>query len=128
MRTVRRPAETVRRGLARASAVHDGVVLLRRAYRLTPSRLRRPEPAIRAAVTAAAVWFGGLFFALAALMAQTPGPAGDVRVLTVAGYVAAGTLGVGGVALFWTRRVRPAVAALASMLVLGQLVTVFALV
>lgn len=95
-----------------------------RLYHRTPTRLRRPEPAIRLGVAVVSTWFTLLFGALAMFTTRTP--AGTV-IHRGSGwayaYVLAAVLGPIGLMLFLTRRHRAGVSALAAMFLLGQLAT-----
>ena len=89
-------------------------------YQRVPARLRRPEPAARLAVTGLTLWFAALFVMLGVLAGRTgaldhPGsPAG------AGGFYLAAILGVAGLALFLTRRLRVGLGLIGAMLVLAQ--------
>ena len=105
----------------------DQVAAGMRLYRNTPARLRRPEPAMRLGVTAVSVWFTLLFGALAIFTTRTGAGAAFHRGSSWAwGYAGAALLGPIGLALFLTRRHRAGLGALGAMFLLGQLVTLAA--
>jgi hypothetical protein len=115
---VPRPAPLVS-WLSRPAQLAEGM----RLYRRTPPWLRRPEVALRVASAAVVVWFGVLFVALGAHAARMADPAW-IQV----GYGAAAALGVAGLLVLLTRRVRAGGALIAAMVVVGQAVAVLSLV
>jgi len=103
------------------------IALGMRVYRRTPSRLRRPEPALRLGVAALCVWFSMLFGILGLLAGRaviTTQP--DHRVLWSFGFYGAAVLGPIGLGLFLTRRYRVGLGFIAAMLLTGQAVAIAA--
>ncbi len=92
-----------------------GIRRARRLYRATPPALRRPEAALKAALVIAVVWFAVLFAALGVLTGRV-------------GYLLALLVGISGGALVVRGRIAPAAWGLGAMLVIGQAVTLIALV
>lgn len=103
----------------RAARLHRDVTRGVRLYQLTPPGLRKPEPAMRAAVTASILWFGALFLALGTVTTQTAPTANPLRY----GYYVAVAFGTIGLALASNRQLRPAMACLGGMLLVGQATT-----
>lgn len=107
--------------LDRVDRLHRDLRTGQRVYALTPRRLRRPEPALRAATAAITVWFVTLFLALAV---QADGSIG----VTPSGYLVATLCGTAALVLVAKRQLRAALWCLAAMLVMGQSVTMLGLV
>ncbi|MBI2705750.1 MAG: hypothetical protein HYX32_10745 [Actinobacteria bacterium] len=85
-----------------------------RVYRRTPRRLRGLEPAARAGLTVATVWFVLLFFSLGVVALRS-----QSRIVGI-GYLAGAVLGPIGLGLFLTRRPRVGLVVVGAMLVVGQ--------
>lgn len=131
-----RPARLPRLMVARPGPVASLVAAPRqvlagaRLYQRTPSRLRRPEPAMRLAVAGVVGWFSLFFVALAVLVARVAPAAAPIRggAWLSAGYLVAAVLGPIGLGLFVTRHHRPGLILVASMFVAAQAVTLVAVV
>lgn len=96
-----------------------------RLYRITPPALRRPEPALRAGTAGATAWFAVLFLALGLATMDGTGESTPLDG-TGLGYLSAALMGGAGLVCVATHRLRPAAWCLGTMLVLGQVVSLVA--